>query len=337
MLPDLEKYKSALRAAKKKKAVRRAEWHDYSCKCIYMVTVMKMPGIPNFSIVEGKVSGNVVTAKAVPTRMGNHIARALKDLPLKFREYRTLQYVMMPDHIHILMEIMTPADYKLNELVMAFKNDCTRRYRHILSNEFDSEFRGNVFDYGFHDRILMHKDQLTGLFAYIRDNPRRLYLRMSCPEYFRTVLMCVADDKEFSIYGNLNLLEHPDKKVVRYSSKFTEEKRRIDRQIWCETIRSGGVLVSPFIHRCEDEYLELAIQNGGKAIVIMENGFHNRWKPGKRYIDACADGRLLFIGPKEYSYARIHIDRQMCMRLNSVAEMIASLPPRSYRLRRLSQ
>lgn len=333
MLPDLEKYYATVPGRKFTKRFR-ADWWDYRSKGAYMVTVMKHEGIPNFSDIVGEVRDEVASARSYPTRLGHHIRRAILAIPKSFEEVRILQYILMPDHLHILIEVRSRVSYHLGEVVRKFKSDCRNRYSYILAQDYDFSFDGSVFYDGYDDLIINKKNQLGTVFDYIKDNPRRLFLRKTFPEYFRNVLLAVAGEVRFGLYGNINLLEHPVKDVVRFSRRFSEEELKRRKRTWLEIIRCGGVLVSPFIHPVEKEVLKYALANGGKCIVIRDNGFAPRWKPPKGMIDYCSEGRLLFVGPEEYKAAKIQLTRQLSMQLNGFAEEIARFKRGDFSLRR---
>lgn len=352
MLPDMAAYMAGVNKPITNKCLRRAEWHDYRSKCIYMLTLMKAEGIPPFSTLSGGVEDGKVKAIVRNTRLGHHIGRAMRSMTSHYVETRLLQYVIMPDHVHMLVEVMKQVEYHLSQVVKFFKAECAGRYREILQMDYDFKFEGTVFAKGYNDRILMRQGQLQVLFDYMRDNPRRLYLRRSFPQYFCNGLLCIptgsggsgadkvsfdgekTESEIFSVYGNILLLENPYKVVVRFSRKFSEEKLAVDKRSWKEAIRSGGVLVSPFIHPVEKEFLHMALDDGGKVIIICENGFPQRWKPSRGYIQALTEGRLLFVGQEDYTAAKIELTRQLSMAMNARAEQIAAMSAGSYRLRR---
>lgn len=334
MLPNLELYMQAAQSPSMNKFLKRAKWHDYRSRCIYMVTLMKMPGIPEFSIIKGYLENGKAHATVQPIRLGHHIGRALRNLPKHFPELRVLQYVFMPDHIHLLLEITRPVQYHLGDAVRVFKQDCNMRYQAILKEEFNYDFEGHVFTDGYNDRIIRRRGQLNTLFEYIRDNPRRLFLRRNFPEYFLSNILLRSSEQEYSLFGNLLLLENPEKSQVRFSSKYTPEELNTRRQVWEEAIRNGGVLVSPFYHPMEKEYLNKAIEDGGKIIIICENGFPPRWKPEKRFMDLCAEGRMLFVGPRDFDSRKQTLTRAACLKRNEDAKYIAALHRGDYTLHR---
>lgn len=333
MIPDLSIYNEALNAPGADAAHWRADWHDYHSKCIYMITLKKMPGIPDFSSIQGCMRNNRVEGWADHSRLGHILRRNFSNITQCFEEIKPLQFAIMPDHAHLLLEVRSHVSYHLGEMVRQYKKLCSGEYQTMLRREYNFEFDKSIFIDGYNDRILTGKNQLQTLYDYIRDNPRRLFLRKSYPQYFENALLCMAGQERFGIYGNISLLDHPNKVTVRFSRKYASSELRRHQAIWMETIRAGGVLVSPFIHPKEREYLKMALSRGGRVIYIMENGFHIRWKPSKSYIDATAAGRMLFVGPEEYHAAKSEMTRETACRLNALAANIAVLSPRAYSLR----
>lgn len=331
----MQKYNEAMAKGFANRAWYRAKWHDYYSKCIYMITINKMPGIPDFGFVKGAFEKGKAIASFQPLQLGHHIGRALRHLQRNFDFVIVRQYAIMPDHIHIILEVTKATDIHLETIIRFFMKDCSGRYKDLLLKEEKYYFEGDVYEPGYNDSILRYKNQLDGFYKYLQDNPRRLYLRQVHPKYFNTSLLCLAGNETFSVYGNLLLLEHPSKAFVKFSRKDTLKDLELKKSLWNETLRSGGVLVSAFIHPIEKEFLKLALKSNGKCIIVKENGFHNRWKPTKAYIDACAEGRLLFIGPEEYRMKKIMMAKTLADKMNKQADMISKLRPGDFALRKL--
>lgn len=336
MIPNLKVYNEALERMNREKhrMHRRARWHDYHSKRIYMVTIMKMPGIPPFSSVQGQINDGTAVARALNSPLGRILGDALRALPERFAEVKVIQYIFMPDHVHILIEITTETPYHFSNVISYFKRDCSLRYQGYLAHKHDFEFSGNVFTNGYHDRILSEDGQLRILIDYIRDNPRRYFLKQSYPEFFRNKLLLLTHFGQFSIYGNPMLLEHFHKVAVRFSSKYEETKVKELENQWDEAIRAKGVLVSPFIHKREKEYLKRSLDEGARLIIIQPNGFPERWKPERRFMEACAEGRLLFVGPTQFYTSEPALSRDLCIKMNGIAAEICAMKRKGYCIKR---
>lgn len=155
---------------------RRAPWHDYHARCIYMVTANKHAAAPTFGRLI--ILEDLTRAYIDPSAAGKIIIDAIRDTPSHNPEIRILEFGLMPDHFHLLLFVTSPMRRTLGEIVQAIKATVTRKAREAYQSP-----DLNVFEPGFHDRILMHEGQLATLYQYIRDNPRRLAVRQRYPLY----------------------------------------------------------------------------------------------------------------------------------------------------------
>lgn len=299
---------------------RRAKWHDYRSRAIYMITITKAAGIPKFGeVVQVSPFASVETEL---TPLGKAIVVELKAMTAKYPELEIFEYVIMPDHIHFILYVKSPTGYHLGKAIGDFKGACSRRYLNICANE-ESEITP-VFSRGFHDRILRAKGQLSIMKNYVRDNPRRLHIKRTKPDLFSSKQTIKINGEEFDAFGNIFLLRNPEIEAVKVSSRFSEEELRLLNRRWIRTIEEGGVLVSPFISPKEKIYRDLAIDNGANVIILLENGFGERFKPSGQYFDLCAEGRLLLIAPKEHTNRREALTRGQALRMNDLAASLVS-------------
>lgn len=120
---------------------------------------------------------------------------------------------------------------------------------------------------------------------------------------------------------------------MRISRRYTESQLAALHQEWEETIRSHGVLVSPFISPREKEWEKRGIEEGAGVILITREVFRERFKPSGRLFDLCADGRLLLISTGK-SVSDEKLTRQEALAMNELAERIADGLPLDLRLKR---
>lgn len=57
-------------------------------------------------------------------------------------------------------------------------------------------------------------------------------------------------------------------------------------------------------------------------IVLLLNGFPQHFKPQPRYLEACAEGRLLMLAPFPHQNEKLNNMRQRCLQLNALAAQI---------------
>ena len=304
--------------------LQRARWHDYRSRCIYMITLMKNPDIPTFAEIHPSPTSGKIQAYSANLPIGYLIEKCLTIWLNDNPSIRLLNKIIMPDHIHLLLFVTEVIPVVLGSYLRHFKSLCTREYRNLLTLQNKSNL--SLFTPGFNDKIVIRKNQRQNFYNYISDNPLRYLARREYPEYFRRSLQIEIYSKKYSAYGNLFLLTHPHKSAVRISRTFTTEDLTARRQKWDEIIRSGGVLVSPFISQAEKEIRDKAIFSGASLIIITDNGFPERYKPTGQLFDLCKEGRLLLIGPAEYSTRHSELTRRQALEANSLAEEIAIFP-----------
>lgn len=66
--------------------------------------------------------------------------------------------------------------------------------------------------------------------------------------------------------------------------------------------RVGAVLISPCISDGERQIAREALAAGYRLVTMHNKGFSKFQKPGGRYFDACAEGRLLMLAPVAWPY-----------------------------------
>jgi len=86
----------------------------------------------------------------------------------------TLAFVIMPDHVHWLMQLKSKP---LSKTVQTIKSVSTRRVNQLAGRS------GPVWQYGFYDHALRSEDSLVDMARYIVMNPVRAGLVGSIREY----------------------------------------------------------------------------------------------------------------------------------------------------------
>lgn len=291
----------------------RSKTHDYRSRCIYLITIVKSDTTPVLSHPFGGPRSAVSIPGVRTTPAGDIVKSQLRNIPLNFPEARLLQYVVMPDHLHFVIEITKPTPYHLGELVAAFTGGCTRA----------AGYAASFFEAGFHDRILRHKGQLRNMIDYVRDNPRRLIIKREHPAYFCKPRQLLFGEKTYMVYGNFLLLRNPTISAVRISRRFSEQELKTRHADWEETIRDNGVLVSPFISAAEKQVRDKAIADDGNIILVTRENMEEKYKPSGKLFELCSEGRLLIISTGKAG-SRAAISRSEALAMNDLAESIAS-------------
>lgn len=290
--------------------IYRASWHDYRSRCIYMVTFNKQQGVPAFSVLAGdwrKPVGASGSSSVVLSSIGTIIRDWILRLPQFDSVLKVLQYVIMPDHVHILLFVQQSTANHLGNTIA--------RLKVAINNDSGMS---EIFERGFNDQILNPGRSLNTIYRYIRENPRRLAVRRAHPEYFRRVNNLTIGNRCFQAYGNLQLIDNPFKEQVVVHRIDSPETREQHRSLWLYTVANGGVLVSPFISPAEKAIRTEAEEAGGKIILITHDPMDDRYKPAGHDFDRCEAGKLLIISANQPG----PLLRNTCLAMNDLARTI---------------
>lgn len=288
----------------------RAAWHDYTAPCIYMVTLRKAAGVPPLGRVIGDWRLEPRTRGAAflqPSPTGALVKVALQSFFGNSDSLRLLQYALMPDHLHMLIEVSDWLQEEMGRYLARFKS--------MLRHD------GNpVFAPGFNDQILRRGRSLEQLYRYLASNARRLAVRQAVPEFFSRAVTCETGGERLQAYGNLHLLENCFcRQIVVHRSDSAESYGRMKEE-WVRTAANGGVAVSPFVALREKEVLRAVLEAGGRVIYLTTRPLGDREKPAGRAFELCTQGRLLRLAP----LVALESGRAAFMHLNRLAAAIAA-------------
>ncbi|MBR5984744.1 MAG: transposase [Bacteroidales bacterium] len=313
---------------------KRSHHNDYHRRGIYMITLCTDGRLP----LLGTLIGNTPeTATISPSLLGLQVLQCWNNIPsiqkqlaqkktertgvLCQRDISLIACQLMPDHFHGIIFVHTEMDVSIGDVVRGFMVGCTKAYNVQNSVEERSHISLKPFwEKGFHDRILLHAGQLQNMIEYVRDNPRRVWLKKMRPEYFAVQHNVHWNDHCFSAVGNILLLDNL-LCAVHVRSRFSEEDARNYMNDCIVTARKGTVLIGAFISQKEKQVLEVALKEGLPVIILLPHGLSEFYKPVGMFMEACAQGKMLFLtDASDEESTRKRISREECQRLNAIAE-----------------
>ena len=193
----------------------------------------------------------------------------------------------------------------------------------------EDRHHGLLFEPNYNDLICKSYDMLPTLINYVKDNPRRLLMKHSHPEYLRPFFDLRIGSHTYNGIGNLALLRAPHRLAVRVSRRNNETQLQEELHRYMSAAQSGTVLISPAISPGEKRVMRTAFDAKFPTVVIMENGFTPLSKPYGEQFYACAEGRLLILSPWPHHNDRQKITAQQCQSMNLMALELASLEKNS--------
>ena len=325
------------KAPVKHNRLRRMEKHDYTSACIYLITVTTEE---RKRVLGSLVGDSPNTAEIEPTALGEYVAEAFRKIASETTKktgcrVQVLHYQIMPDHFHGILYVRDtlPSDYSLGKIVAAWKSDCSHAAWDVSSlcaQDFSSE-KSPLFSRGFNDRILFRKGQLQTWIAYLKDNPRRLWLKIHYPNRLRKVYNFSAGKKghQYTAVGNTFLVIYPERLQVRCHRNLTEAQIQEEVATYLKEARRGTVLISPFISPAEKAVYEACYREKLPMIHIVNRGLDGQFiYPSGRDLAGCSEGFLLVLAPyADYSVetSAKRITRAECLNLNDFAADLASI------------
>ncbi len=331
--PDISSAaKGTYRNPRKPSFSRNAFWNDYHGRRIYMYTFKMAKGFPPLSVIKGnpKVADtDQDPPRAEYTEIGYKVSEIVNGVLEKYPSVKTLRLLLMPDHIHLVIFVTERIEVHAGRIAGHLKTVCSSRLKKFASEPSRNLHGGKtgftIFDGKPHHSILKGKGQLEKMLRYVDDNPRRHLIKSRNKDLFRIRRKVQIGEHVFATIGNMFLLRYPEIIPVRVRRSFSEDEYSSYLQDCLEKSGNGAVLVSPFISTKEKEIMRLAMQQGGRLIIIRKEGIPERYKPSGDFFDYCAEGKLLYLAPWEYDTCKTELTRHDCIKMNKIAEEIANL------------
>ena len=375
-----EKGQGVRRAVDTTRHHRENGW-DYRGRAVYHFTFPVEGRFPLFGTLEGE-SAERAFIKLNP--FGYRVYQILCGLPqfyaAKGFALKVLAQKVMPDHIHLVIQVLEPLSQSIGAVVRGFKSACTMVYKqeflscgenaaevhsianrqgnaaevhsianrqgnatevHSIANRQGNaaEVHGRASQQGnaaalmhfarifanrnsiwqqdaayYHERILHAPGQLNRMINYVKDNPRRLWLKKNNPDLFRLHRHTEMCGLSFTSLGNHFLLDWHDNQTVEMPRNATVEQVQKRLQLAMAAAQNGAVTYTAAISKGEQLIARTLRKQGYPLVVLLSDGFpkegspHERfYKPGGIYFEACSKGQLLLLEPTEQTFLNADI------------------------------
>ena len=357
---------------------REKGW-DYRGRAIYHFTLPIEERYPLFGVIEG---GSAETAAVRLNAFGQRVCLLLRGLPQFYAKkgfaLKVLATRVMPDHIHLVIQVLEPLPRGIGAVVRGFKSACTSIYKreyykggenaakmhedenaakmhegenaakmHEDENAakmHEDENANSTFVHFdrifavtstiwqsdkayYHERILHAPGQLRHMIDYVKDNPRRLWLKKRHPDLFKIHRRTQTHGLLFTSLGNHFLLDWPDRQMVELSrnTPADEVEQRLAEAL--AAAQNGAITYTAAISKGEQLIARTLRQQGFPLVILLNDGFpkeglpHERYfKPGGVYFEACAEGRLLLLEPTAETFLDANIQASVQETLRRKAE-----------------
>jgi len=215
---------------------------------------------------------------------------------------------------------------------------------------------------GYHDRVLMGRNQLHHLLRYIDDNPRRAWIKHTHRHLFynkairdlpisieaarelykearsmgllpslNNVLIINKADEETTTtslrmkgIGNWFLMDEGLLQPVRVSRRITPPAlAALKAELFGRCEREGAILITPAISQGEREVVREALQAGFRVVLLQLEAMSDLFAPTRFYMDFLSRGQLLLLAPWPEQATSIHGDKGRFELMNALCRTLA--------------
>jgi REP element-mobilizing transposase RayT len=331
-MSELEYTEHGWRAAVDTTRHHRSHFWDYKGIGIYHITLTVENRYPLFGEL---VAPSPDEARIVLNTFGKKVDRYARDIPKvhapKGIDLKVLALQVMPDHIHLVLQVLQPMTRSVGQIVRSYKSACTSLYKREYlpqatnagnyTGENDNlappqvvvDFariftsRGSIWQFipaGYHERILRCRGQLDAMIQYVKANPRRLALKRANPDLFRIHQQTQIAGVSCTTLGNMFLAEQAFRAVLQCSRKLSQAEIDTRKNECLDDAANGIVFISAAISEGEKQIARALREAGYPLIILLEKGFpkpddphYKFFKPSGVYFEACAVGKLLLVEP----------------------------------------
>jgi REP element-mobilizing transposase RayT len=295
----------------------RNAYQDYHAPAFYMITMTTLERRPLFATCADN--------KATLNADGWLVYHLWHDMSKTYPAIATSTLVIMPDHLHGIVQVKERMTQSVGVPLRAFKSQVTSALRKKTGNP-----ELNVWNPGYHDLCVWRKGALKAYTDYLCDNPRRYCVKKANPDVFRRINQLkhprLPSDQSWSGYGNLFFLDRPEMGNIRVSRNASPDEIMRVRDETMKQASRGMVVVSPFISPGEKEIARAVLEaDRGDVILMKPDGFSELFKPGGRYFDLCLQGRLLILSAYPDVGHPSELTRDKCIMMNAWCEQIAEM------------
>ena len=157
----------------------RLSWYDYSTPGAYFITICTEN---RKSLLWDTVGASIARPKTPQlSAYGRIVDQAIRNIPVRYPAVSLDHYVIMPNHIHLLLQICTDESGRamlaptISRVVQQLKGTITKQIGFV------------IFQKLFHDHVIRGESDYLKIWEYINNNPARweedcFYTNESCAD-----------------------------------------------------------------------------------------------------------------------------------------------------------
>ena len=140
--------------------------YDYSTPGVYFITICTRERKP--------ILGNITTATTGHpyvelSEIGNVVNKAVQNISEIYPEVKTDKYVIMPEHIHLLIRI----NEERRPMVAATVSRIVNQFKGAVTKQLGI----SIWQRSYIDRVVRNRKEYDEIWKYIENNPIKRYLK----------------------------------------------------------------------------------------------------------------------------------------------------------------
>ena len=307
------------------KRYRRFRGYDYTRGARLFLTTSVSPRRPALGRVVWHDGGAPARqARVALSPVGEAVAAALAETPRFVPAVSLERWVVMPDHVHALVDLH-PGEAQPLKTLGRFMGG----FKRVAGKN-----AGIRWEEGYHDRICLGTEFRRHVEDYIAQNPLKWALMHE--EFGRLATghqegaVCRVKEplesgvlEEEDYWRGLGALELLEEKLcaVRVSRRLERLPEELSARFLRGTAK-GWVFASTFLSAGERELFALLAANGGRMVAVKERGLGWVYRPGIHEAPLLAEGRLAVLGLADGGSGRPttgqqEVTREGCLLLNA--------------------
>lgn len=144
--------------------INRIPEYDYSTNGAYFITICTQDRLQILSHIVGD-------GFPVPKPTGRIAEEYIRKIPVKYPSVSVDQYVIMPDHIHMLLRMNNGTgdpSPTLGNVIGWYKYQVTKQVNTQLNNSGEK-----LFQRSYYDHVIRNQRDYDEIWQYIENNPRK--------------------------------------------------------------------------------------------------------------------------------------------------------------------
>ncbi|MDE6631916.1 MAG: hypothetical protein K2K23_02850 [Muribaculaceae bacterium] len=120
----------------KKSQSPRADFHDYKAPGYYLITITAYPATPRLSAINMPCEAILRKGEMIipdNTELGEYVKEELMVIPKKNPKLQIRRYVIMPDHIHFVLQVVCELEKPVGRYIAPFTKECSQAYKALLT------------------------------------------------------------------------------------------------------------------------------------------------------------------------------------------------------------